>query len=1222
MLAGQELKGQSICMVTEPYTTHGFITGFSRQHVLVFDRKNKNRNLPPRAGIVADKSLGVTAMESWCSRDCAVATVKLHGKQTILVSLYLDINKPVVSPGLTDLMTMIDKKRCAVIICADSNAHSTLYGPDNNRRGDALEDFIIQNGLAVENIGNQPTFEVYRRNGMASSCIDVTLTRDLHFDLTNWRVDRGYNASDHNTILFESQATEVEKKKIRPWSKADWPTFTKHLTEADYRVPNNMSMKKLDRLVGRMYEVLEKALNRACPKIEVEARTSAAGWVTDEHIQMKATVSQLYKVAKTSGQESDWVKYKAKDKEYKRLCHRDKNKAWRKYKESIQSEKEMASLTKLAQREERREINVLTKADGSTTDPGKETIDLLTSTHFPAATETKRVTYNNRRNIDSELLRTKYGDWITQAKIKEALAGFEKKKSPGPDEIKPLLFDYLPEEFISALEIAYKAAIHLAYTPKEWKRTSVIYIAKPEKESYDKPKSFRPISLSNYLLKGLERLVGWNMDRALAQYPIHNKQHGFTIGKSTESAISNTVNYIEKFIMKKQHCVGVFLDISSAFDSIKPSHVRRALLDHGGDPEMVQWYFNYITHRDIEINMHGILALFSTGIGFPQGGVCSAKFWLIAFDYAIKIINRFNIEGNGYADDCSALYGGPRLDHAIGRLQKMLDELTAWGKSCGLKFNPEKSVAIIFTRRRKIPPKRLTIDGKEIEYKTEVKYLGVTLDSKLHWTKHIDDKIAKAKRYLANVANITRKNWGPKPKLMRWAYLGIVRPMLCYASMIWGHRAPEVEAKLRRVNRMAINTMGSFPKSTPTRALEIILDIMPLHLFCRQEALSARIRLDTVTVFGWDGENKNKTHCKSHLRHWQDCLLRYEIRPDGSDRYNALKWSAGFRVNKDSFSGEAKHRAVTQFNVFTDGSRQNDQTGLGLAIYKGTKEIKAESFRLPDHATVFQAEVTAITKAVKALETQTDAKFVKILVDSQAALQAVANPHITSKVVWRAVDALNRLAITARRITLVWIPAHKGHIGNERADELAKAGAASTDPTRLLTTEKSSAVLRSEIREKVYRDWADEWTKYNCAHHSKGFYAGPNRQKAKFTLKLARLELGRFVRIVTGHNNLRFFQAKLRTTINPKCRFCNNGYETITHLIQECDRFWVQRRELFGDKTPANDMKWSVRALLDFTYTPGINDAFEGETSDQDYSLVDVVDHEYDVDTAPNTDSD
>ena len=122
--------------------------------------------------------------------------------------------------------------------------------------------------------------------------------------------------------------------------------------------------------------------------------------------------------------------------------------------------------------------------------------------------------------------------------------------------------------------------------------------------------------------------------------------------------------------MQKQHCVGVFLDISAAFDSICPTHVKNALLKHGGDPEMVQWYYDYITHRDIEVDMHGEHTTFSTGIGFPQGGVSSAKFWLIAFDTAIQIINSAGVEGNGYADDCSALCGGVRIDHALIRLQK------------------------------------------------------------------------------------------------------------------------------------------------------------------------------------------------------------------------------------------------------------------------------------------------------------------------------------------------------------------------------------------------------------------------------------------------------------------------------------------------------------------------------------------------------------------------
>ena len=669
------------------------------------------------------------------------------------------------------------------------------------------------------------------------------------------------------------------------------------------------------------------------------------------------------------------------------MCKNDKNRAWRKYKECIQTEKDAANLMRLAQEEERRDINVLTKPDGTTTDPGGETISFLTSTHFPAATDTQHVTYNNRRNASVATIMGKYRDWISKDLIKHSLAGFEKKKSPGPDGVKTLVFEHLPDEFLYALEVIYKSAIHLGYTPKAWKRTKVIFISKPGKESYDKPKSFRPISLSNYLLKGLERLVGWRMDKALEKYPLHHKQHGFLSGKSTESAISNTVNYIEKHIMNKQHCVGVFLDISAAFDSIRPNHVRQALLKHGGDPELVQWYFNYITHRDIEIAMHGETKRFSTGLGFPQGGVCSAKFWLIAFDYAIQIINRYNIEGNGYADDCSALYGGRRLDHALKRLQKMLDDLTEWGKTCGLKFNPEKSVAVVFSRRRKQPPFALKIDGGEIAFKTEVRYLGVTLDSKLHWNTHINEKLDKTKRYLGKVANITRNNWGPKPKLMRWAFTGVVRPMLSYGAMIWGHRAPELLGKFRRINRMAMNTFASFPKSTPTTALEIMLDVTPLHLFCIQEAVAARVRLDAVLELGWHGTSHTKNHAVSHMRFLNDRLEDMGIDTKGTDRCSRLKWSNGFKINRDSFNGEAKHRKASQYNVFTDGSKLEDRTGAGMVIYKANKEIKSNKFRLPDGTTVFQAEVVAIAEAAEAVtKMEEDVRFVKIFVDSQAAI--------------------------------------------------------------------------------------------------------------------------------------------------------------------------------------------------------------------------------------------
>ena len=60
-----------------------------------------------------------------------------------------------------------------------TNSHSTIYGKDTNSRGKDMEEFIIDNGLSVENIGKIPTFETIRGNLKMATCIDVTLSQGL-----------------------------------------------------------------------------------------------------------------------------------------------------------------------------------------------------------------------------------------------------------------------------------------------------------------------------------------------------------------------------------------------------------------------------------------------------------------------------------------------------------------------------------------------------------------------------------------------------------------------------------------------------------------------------------------------------------------------------------------------------------------------------------------------------------------------------------------------------------------------------------------------------------------------------------------------------------------------------------------------------------------------------------------------------------------------------------
>ncbi len=89
-----------------------------------------------------------------------------------------------------------------------------------------------------------------------------------------------------------------------------------------------------------------------------------------------------------------------------------------------------------------------------------------------------------------------------------------------------------------------------------------MFIPKPGQDDYSVAKSFRQISLTSFLFKTLEQLVLWRLeDTTLKEHPLHEQQHTFRKGLSSEVALSRSVNHIEQAIHKIQLALGLFLDI-------------------------------------------------------------------------------------------------------------------------------------------------------------------------------------------------------------------------------------------------------------------------------------------------------------------------------------------------------------------------------------------------------------------------------------------------------------------------------------------------------------------------------------------------------------------------------------------------------------------------------------------------------------------------------------
>ena len=190
----------TIAFITEPYTAYNKIVSLPLGYNIF---PQTPLDPAPRAGLAIPSYLPVVFLSHLSCRDSAVALVTIGTTKYVLVSGYCDITLDPVPQWLSDCVKYASDNDHQLIVSLDTNAHSGFFGPqDNNRRGDAMEEFILMNGLLVHNQGDIPTFEVVRGQRTLSSFIDVTLTLGVDY-LLDWHVSRAFNASDHNSILFQ-----------------------------------------------------------------------------------------------------------------------------------------------------------------------------------------------------------------------------------------------------------------------------------------------------------------------------------------------------------------------------------------------------------------------------------------------------------------------------------------------------------------------------------------------------------------------------------------------------------------------------------------------------------------------------------------------------------------------------------------------------------------------------------------------------------------------------------------------------------------------------------------------------------------------------------------------------------------------------------------------------------------------------------------------------------
>lgn len=106
---------------------------------------------------------------------------------------------------------------------------------------------------------------------------------------------------------------------------------------------------------------------------------------------------------------------------------------------------------------------------------------------------------------------------------------------------------------------------------------NVIFLPKANRPS-DQAKSYRPVSLTSFLLKTMEKLLGVQLwDHIEDTIPLNHAQYAYQKGKSTDLALHKLTKEIEKAILFKDFSLGAFLDIEGDFDNTGFEAIMRAL---------------------------------------------------------------------------------------------------------------------------------------------------------------------------------------------------------------------------------------------------------------------------------------------------------------------------------------------------------------------------------------------------------------------------------------------------------------------------------------------------------------------------------------------------------------------------------------------------------------------------------------------------------------------
>jgi hypothetical protein len=145
---------------------------------------------------------------------------------------------------------------------------------------------------------------------------------------------------------------------------------------------------------------------------------------------------------------------------------------------------------------------------------------------------------------------------------------------------------------------------------------------------------------------------------------------------------------------------------------------------------------SYFSNRRAKLWYSGKEVQKELNIGCPQGSACRPGYWNIGYDDIFDLDNSQDIQVIGFADDTNLMITSNNIETFETKVNNTLLLINKWAVKSKLSFNVNKTQCVLFTKNQKFNNPNIIFNGQTLDLKNSLKYLGLTIDSKLIWREH------------------------------------------------------------------------------------------------------------------------------------------------------------------------------------------------------------------------------------------------------------------------------------------------------------------------------------------------------------------------------------------------------------------------------------------------------------------------------------------------------